>query len=233
MSIERIAWHNEGVEKLFRASGASILVPPGIPIKPIIHGSLPVGDSVMGGLRPDELAWVSLRLEYSQRSERFEVASFGIDRRADEFEVSGAFLRTVKVQAIAKLALAEALPSWGVVILELLRNHSRAQARGLPPFKAGDEGILLLTAMVYRIAAISGENPAQAVAESLGLKTRTATNWIQRARNAGFMTTTDHAREARQAARRIEPYFRVGSDANAVAEELVPAAQGDEADGHD
>ena len=225
--------HHVGMETLFRASGTSILVPPGIPIKPTIRGELPVGDVVVGGLRRDELAWVSLRLEYSEHSGRFEVASFGIDRRADAYEVSGAFLRTVKVHAIAKLALAEALPSWGVVILDLLRDRSDAEGRGLPAFKASDEGALMLAAMVYRIAEISGENPAQAVAESLDLKTRTATNWVKRARAEGFMTSTKYAREARQVARQIEPYFRGDSGPDGVADELVQLVRADEADGHD
>lgn len=227
MSIARMIWHHFSVNRFFRASGASVLVPPGIPIKPIIRGEMSVSQPLISALRYAQPAWISLRLEYSEQSGRFEIASFGIDRHDEDYEISGAFLRTVQVHAITKFALADALPSWGHVILQLGQDRASAEARGLPQVKASDESALLLTAMVYRIAEISGENPVKTVAESLGLKLRTATNWIQRARNAGLMTSTEHAREARRIARKIEPYFRPASGFDAVADELLQSLEGD------
>lgn len=225
--------HDVRVQKLYRASGASIVVPPGIPIKPVIRGEVPVGQHVVGALEGEEIAWVSFRLEYSEISGRFEIASFGIDRGDHDYEISGAFFRTVKVHTITNLSLTAALPSWGIVVREMARDRVRALARGLPTFKPGEEDAQLLTAMVYRIAEISGENPVQAVADAFGLKIRTATNWIQRARASGYMTSTEHPRDARRAARRIEPYFRAGDDMDAVADELTQQTPGDDPDGDD
>jgi hypothetical protein len=41
----------------------------------------------------------------------------------------------------------------------------------------------------------------------VGLKPRTATNWIQRARAAGYMTSTEHGRAAKRVAAMIMPFW--------------------------
>jgi len=150
---------------------------------------------------------VTFRLEYSENSGRFEVAAFGIDRAEIPLEVSGAFLRTVRVHAIARIGILAAIPSWALELAQLRNLRTRGGLRSFADYAPSDEEALLLTGLLYRIAEISGENPAQAVAESIGLKQRTATNWIRRARAAGYLTRTDFGTEARRVAKAIEPFW--------------------------
>jgi hypothetical protein len=190
-----------------KASGVSIIVPPGIALRPLVRGQVGVRSEDIGALARDQVALVTFRLEYSESAGCFEVAAFGVDRADTDIEVSGAFLRTVRVHAIAKLGILAALPPWALQLAQLRHLRDRGGLRSFPDFAPSDEEALLLTGLIYRIAEISGENPALAVAESIGLKQRTATNWIQRARAAGYMTSTEHGTAVRRVAKVIEPFW--------------------------
>lgn len=209
MSIARSMWQdNNMTEHVFTPSGASIIVAPGIPLRPVVRGRTVVKSHGIGALEDGQEALVTFRLEYSEASGRFEVAAFGIDRAALPLEVSGAFLRTVRVHAITKIGILAAIPPWAHELAQLRRLHARGGLRSFPEFSPSEDEALLLTGLIYRIAEISGENPVQAVAESIGLKLRTATNWIQRARAAGYMTSTEHQKAARRVLRSIEPLWK-------------------------
>jgi hypothetical protein len=176
--------------KSIRTRGQSILVAPGIALKPIIEGSVGVGPVDISALDGTERARASFRLEYSPHAGRYEIASFGIDRGQLPIEVSGAFLRTVRVHSIVRRSVLQSLPLWTFPV-SMLRERRRLGTLPKPvEFELNHVDSLLLTALVYRIAEISDENPVEAVAETLGLKLRTATNWIARARAAGNMSST-------------------------------------------
>lgn len=194
-------------EHVYTPSGAPIIVPPGIAVRPVVNGRTDVGSTDISALEEDQFARVTFRLEYSETTGCFEVAAFGVDRATLALEVSGAVLRTVRVHAIAKVGILAAIPSWALEIAQLRQLHARGGLRSFPEFAPSDEETMLLTGLIYRIAEISGENPAQVVAESIGLKQRTATNWIQRARAAGYMTSTDHEKAARRLAKTIKPLW--------------------------
>lgn len=179
--------------------GHSILVPPGISVKPIVEAAIRVGADEVGAFEGAERATANLRLEYSMDAGRYEIASFGIDRGDLPLEVSGALWRTVRVHAIASIAISRALPLWTIPLSVLRQRRTAGTLTGPVDFHPTDESTLLLTAVTYRIAEISSETPALAVAETMGLKQRTATNWIARARAAGHMSITldqDGARRA-------------------------------------
>lgn len=200
-------WHHDLMqEKLATFSGRSVMVPPGLSLKPIINASIPVavGDHVARS--EDELAHAEFRLEYSANSGRYEIASFGIDRRSTPIEITGALWRTVRVHETIRMAIDLALPFWThpVSMLRAIRSNPENSVDFFADDLADDDG-LLLAALVYRIGQISNEKPALAVAETLALKQRTATNWIQRARNAGYMDTVDHEKDLRRIAKIIEP----------------------------
>jgi DNA-binding MarR family transcriptional regulator len=206
--MARTLWHDVRMEdSVFTPSGTSIIVPPGIPLRPVVRGRTFARSRDIGALQDDQEVGVTFRLEYSENSGRFEVAAFGIDRAEIPLEVSGAFLRTVRVHAIARIGILAAIPSWALELAQLRNLRMRGGLRSFADFAPSDEEALLLTGLLYRIAEISGENPAQAVAESVGLKQRTATNWIQRARAAGYLTSTDHGKAARRVAKSIEPLW--------------------------
>ena len=209
MSMARTLWHDVRMEdSVFTPSGTSIIVPPGIPLRPVVRGRTFARTRDIGALEDKQEARVTFRLEYSENTGCFEVAAFGIDRAELPLEVSGAFLRTVRVHAIARIGILAAIPPWALELAQLRNLHARGGLRSFPEYAPSDEDALLLTGLLYRIAEISGENPAQAVAESIGLKQRTATNWIQRARAAGYLTSTDHGKAARRVAKTIEPFWR-------------------------
>ncbi|MBO0981615.1 hypothetical protein [Microbacterium sp. SD291] len=192
------------MQNLVRTSGKGILVPPGIRLRPTIVAAIP---TPLGGLGPEDdegLARANFRLEYSEAKGRYEIAAFGIDRRSTPIEITGAFWRTVRVHSIVRPAIELALPSWTWPISALRTPRVSDEPIGAPRFEAQPEDGLLLAATAYRIAEISNENPALAVAETLGLKQRTATNWVQRARAAGYMTASAHESAARRIAAEIE-----------------------------
>ncbi|GAA1944874.1 hypothetical protein [Microbacterium deminutum] len=192
------------MEQYVRQSGSSIVVPPGISVKPVIDATIPVATGGVGALREGDLAHATCRLEYSESAGRYEIAAFGLDRRQAEIEITGALWRTVRVQEIIQTVIDISLPLWTRPISDLRRDHS-VTARDIPGLEGGSPDAILLTAVAYRIAEISNENPALAVAETLGLKQRTATNWIQRARTDGYFSRTDHEKQARMIAKAIEP----------------------------
>lgn len=189
----------------FSPSGPSIVVPPGISLRPVVKGWARIRADQISALEEGQEVIANLRIEYATSTGRFEVAAFGLDRTEHPLEISGAFLRTVQVHSIARMAIPAAVPPWAINLTWLRSLRSRGGVRSFPKFVLSDEDAMLLTALIYRIAEISGENPAQAVADSVGLKQRTATNWIGRARAAGYMTSTDHGNAARRLAKAIAP----------------------------
>lgn len=197
-------WHHRSMqEKLVTVSGRSLIVPPGLSLKPTITASIPVTLGDATARNEDELPHAQFRLEYSEAQGRYEIASFGLDRRAAPIEITGALWRTVRVHSIIRDAIQLALPLWTWPISEL--RHSRASSAPVnaPQYDAGDEDGLLVAAISYRMAEVANENPALAVAETLGLKQRTATNWIQRAKAAGYMSSVEHQRDGRRIADEI------------------------------
>jgi hypothetical protein len=192
------------VTTLIKTSGRSILVPPGLSLKPTITATIPVavGDEKVAD--EDELAHAQFRLEYSATASRYEIASFGIDRRQTSVVVTGALWRTIRVHETVRSAIEIALPSWTWPITALRSARKYGSPHTAPVFTNGEEDELLLAALAYRIAEVSSETPALAVAETLALKQRTATNWIQRSRASGYMTSSDHQREGRRIAKEIE-----------------------------
>lgn len=218
MSIARNVCEDARVQNLVKSSGKGILVPPGILVRPTIVAAIP---TPLGGLGPDDdegLARANFRLEYSEPKGRYEIAAFGIDRRDTPIEITGAFWRTVRVHSIVRPAIELALPSWTWPISALRTPRASDAPTGVTRLEAQSEEGLLLAATAYRIAEISNENPALAVAESLGLKQRTATNWIQRARAAGYMTTSGNESAVRRIAEEIK---RANPNTLPSEEELV------------
>jgi hypothetical protein len=189
MSIARTVWHHVDVSKPIRLSGRSILVPPGLSLKPIIEADMLVGREDVVGLEDDEQVRVRLRLEYSGDAGRYEIAEFALDRGQLPLEIGGSLLRTVRVHTIARRAIAYSLPLWTIGVIMLRDKQRLGMLEDFAPLEPTHPETLHLTALVYRIAEISNENPALAVAETMGLKQRTATNWIARARASGYMTT--------------------------------------------
>ena len=221
MSMARTLWDDRGVTSFVQASEATVVVPPGIALPLSITGSLPVGDADVGALGPSEIVEAKFRLEYSEALGRYEIASFGLDRGAAATEITGVLWRTVRVHSIVRTAIELGLPSWAQAIARARFRRRDGVLRNPPEFSPSDPDGLLLAALAYRVAEITGENPALAVAETLGLKQRTATNWITRSREAGYLTSTEHEAAARRIARDLGDRMPLGDRPRTEEEEIV------------
>jgi len=134
MSIARIVRHHVRMAKSITLSGRSILVPPGLSLKPIIEADLVTGRHEIGALEQGEKARVQMRLEYSEDAGRYEIARFGVDRRDLALEIGGTLLRTVKVHAIARRAIAYSLPIWTLGVIMLRDKRRTGELSGFEPF---------------------------------------------------------------------------------------------------
>lgn len=207
--MEGTLWQDVGVTATFtiRSADAAVVVPPGIAVRKFLAGEATLGSEDLDSLPEGESVQVSFRLEYSESTGRFEIAGFAVDRGASAIEISSAFLRTIRVHAITRVGIVAAFPEWSHALARLSQLSERGGLRSFVEFRPTDKEALLLTGLLYRMAEISGENPALAVAESIGLKQRTATNWIQRARAAGYMTSTEHGTALQELAAAVEPFW--------------------------
>lgn len=190
-----------------RSTDAAVVVPPGIVVRRFLRGEVTLRSEDVDGLPEGQSVEVSFRLEYSASTGRFEIAGFAVDRGESAIEITSAFLRTIRVHAITRVGIVAAFPEWAQQLGRLSQLGERGGLRSFADFAPTDEEALLLTGLLYRMAEISGQNPALAVAEAIGLKQRTATNWIQRARAAGYMTSTEHRVAMEQLAATIEPFW--------------------------
>lgn len=209
MSIERTLCQDVDVTSTFtiRSTDAAVLVPPGIAVRKFLAGEATLGNEDVDALPEGESVLVSFRLEYSLSTGRFEIAGFAVDRGESTIEISSAFLRTIRVHAITRVGIVAAFPEWSHQLARLSQLRERGGLRSFADYAPTNVEALLLTGLLYRMAEISGENPALAVAESIGLKQRTATNWIQRARVAGYMTSTEHGAAMQDLAAAIQPFW--------------------------
>lgn len=102
------------------------------------------------------------------------------------FEVTGTLLRQVAPLSIMRWIITHTITTdiettGGYVenFLDPSRRTLVEDWEAVPSLKEA--------AIIYRLAEIMREPPAKAVAESLGLQQRTATNWIARAKKQGLL----------------------------------------------
>ncbi|MDP5226912.1 MULTISPECIES: hypothetical protein [Arthrobacter] len=104
----------------------------------------------------------------------------------DGSEVTGVLLREIAPLRIMRWVLPRTFQveqdKLSVWVSAFIAPEVAAQATDPRP-----EAALEDAATVYRLAEVVREPPAKAVADALGLQTRTATNWIVRARKQGLL----------------------------------------------
>lgn len=101
-------------------------------------------------------------------------------------EVTGVLLREVAPLRIMRWVLPRTFKIDADRISPHVVGFIAPEMVGLQPDPT-PEPSLADAATVYRLAEIVREPPAKAVADALGLQTRTATNWIARARKQGLL----------------------------------------------
>lgn len=169
-------------------------VAPGISIWPeirIVESLAQFSDA------PDAASFtVTALVAYSNTLRRYVVGCLEVSRNDDAREVSNALIRTIRIQHLVRFAVIMTSPStelddpegwfYSTLLDARMRNVEKVEV----PFATNDAEGLSAVAYVYRIAEISNMSPAKQVAEVFNLERRTATNWIKRARERGFLEPT-------------------------------------------
>jgi hypothetical protein len=175
---------NLGIVFLVKTSVTSsdpnrLYVRPGISVPGRLH--LIVRDDVAGDINYD----VDLRLELDETRARYQIATVTVAQRPNGPEVTSESLRTIPLRRLVRLAVEEAgdITGWSDKDYLLLRPGEGARFAGKGPTDSN----LLIAAYVYAIAALSGGTPAKAVAEAFAIEQRTASNWVRKARDRGYL----------------------------------------------
>lgn len=133
-----------------------------------------------------ELAYdVDLSLVLDETRVRYVIDSVTVTRRPGGPEVTSESLRTIPLRRLVRLAVEEAgdLTEWSDKESVLV-----GPGEGEPFASEGPtDRNLLAAARVYLLAALSGGAPAKAVADAFKIEQRTATNWIRKARDRGYL----------------------------------------------
>ncbi|PPF89275.1 hypothetical protein C5C03_04080 [Clavibacter michiganensis] len=172
--------------------GERFRVKPGILLYPRVMWegeTSTVGQGWFADMAEGEQLEVFMEAVYSHEHGRYAVADLRLRSPDLSTEITGRLLRTVKVQVLLRLAVGmSAQPEDPSITVEQVWDRRREFFDALADGKrvSPDEEILRSIAMTYRLAEVSNEPPAQAVAHHFDLQQRTATNWIRRAREAGY-----------------------------------------------
>jgi len=171
-------------------SGETVELTAGVWAPVVVHAAGPLGgvpDGVVDGKGEGFRLELEARYDAERGSyllRRFEIIA------PDGDEVTGLLLRGIAPLRVMRWVLPR---SWYVLPRRTEPSPGTPTTyafRFMAPEQERDDGLAATiedAAMVYRLAEIVREPAAKAVAETLGLQTRTATNWIARAREKGLL----------------------------------------------
>ena len=136
---------------------------------------------------PDLTVDVFLRAAFDRELLRYVTASVEVRQRDGGPEVTGAELRSIRVQQYLREGLLGAIEvGYGPDNLMPLQvtEEKRAEIKLEGP---SSKETLRWVGMIYRAAEAVSMRPAKAVQDQLGLTQATASVWIRRARDTGMM----------------------------------------------
>lgn len=125
---------------------------------------------------------IAMSAEYNERTGRYECRSLTVSA-SDGGEVTGETLRAVPVAMVLHTGISSALQAFTLLSMGPVPEDI---TEGGPTTRA-----LKWVAYLYRVALIFGEPPIPAVAKALELPKSTASRWVTRARDRGFLTVHD------------------------------------------
>lgn len=177
--------------------GATVELVPGVtaPAEVTAGGPAATAPPTQIGVTDDPGFGINLELTATYEADLSHYTLSSLTMTTDPWhEVTGTLLR-----AIAPLTIL----TW--VVLPTLQVAARVspyvQAYISPRVDRAASGPTLAdAAAIYRLADMVRDAPAKAVADTLGLQTRTATNWITRAREAGLLAAGSQADRRPEAA---------------------------------
>lgn len=124
---------------------------------------------------------VELSAAYDASSGRYVTRRLVVEAGPDA-EVTGEALRQVAVAGLLRHAVAEKVAP----LLQPSLTHPQHVGRDGPTTET-----LRHVAALYRLAVVLGDAPTQRVADTLGVPRSTASRWVTRARDRGYLTVID------------------------------------------
>lgn len=191
--LARVKW--DGTQSKER-----LTVPPGVSLPAWIEATGPLS-RVMDSRSLEEIesdgldaedALVRIEASYDDHEQRYLLRKLELTAPEGR-EISGTLLREVAPLRIMRWVLPRTFkPSEvGLGTSAVMRYIYPERGIELEPRPRGATGPthteIIEVATIYRLAHIVRDSPAKAVAESMGLERRTATNWIARARDVGLL----------------------------------------------
>lgn len=193
IDLARVKWDgNQSKERL--------TVPPGVSLPAWIEATGPLS-RVMDGRPLAEIeesgvgmedALVRIEASYDDTEQRYLLRKLELTAPEGR-EISGTLLREVAPLRIMRWVLPRTFKpkDVGLATPAVMRYIYPERHIDLEPRPRGAVGPshteILEVATIYRLAHIVRDSPAKAVADSMGLERRTATNWIARARVVGLL----------------------------------------------
>ncbi len=124
---------------------------------------------------------VELTAEYDADTGRYITRRLVVDAGAGG-EVTGEGLRLIAVAGLLRHAVAEKVAP----LLRPSLTHPAVLGQSGPTTET-----LRHVAALYRLAVVLGDAPTQRVADTLGVPRSTASRWVTRARDRGYLTVVD------------------------------------------
>lgn len=125
---------------------------------------------------------IKITAEFNEASGRYECRSLTVTA-AEGGEVTGEVLRALPVAGVMRDGILSALQSMTLLSVGPIPADV---TEGGPTTRARE-----WVARLYRLALVLGDPPIPAVAAGLKLPKSTASRWITRARDRGFLTVQD------------------------------------------
>ncbi|WP_193072451.1 hypothetical protein [Brevibacterium sp. FME37] len=171
-------------------SSESVEPIPGVSAPCVVHANGPVDTlppHLASGIdETDKGVALEVEATFDEEQGRFLLRRLGVAAPV-EGEVTGILLRQIAplglVRWLVPHTFTMTLESFGPYVANFVTPDVQPAVEPGVSSKAS----LRDAAMIYRLAEVVREPPVKAVAESLGLQTRTATNWIVRARKQGLL----------------------------------------------
>lgn len=183
LELDVASWRIEGAGEQFEAIH-------GVSVPSVVTASGPA--DAIPGLSAEERSElraveVALKVVFSAAQGQYLLSSLTLTAGHDE-EVNGVMLRAVPPLRVLRWVLPRTFSISSDVLTPAVSRYALSRSREEADFPSAN--VLTDVAMVYRLATIVRDRPAKAVSDTFGFATRTASNWIVRARDKGLLQLT-------------------------------------------
>lgn len=165
------------------------------------HATTPLGPSLSiapsfraTGVASDSSIETSIEVVYSSAHGRYRITASAHRGATPDVEITPTVLRKIRLGELLRTAVPYAVAvnddtlGQGTIVELVGAGRLLPQWMAETARRAGPSADTLeLVQLIYSVAALAAEPPAQAVASELQISERTATHWIGKARKVGFL----------------------------------------------